>query len=115
MSQRDWNDYWAVTGPLIVTLILILLAFAPVLDSKMWQTFKDFISVATPAAAVTVAIYAYKISRHQAKTSERQLKIARFDKRYATYQAVMNLIAACLRRTVEDKDVYQYRASTESA
>jgi hypothetical protein len=77
MNNRDWNDSGAITGPLLVTMVLIFLAFAPVLDSKMWQIFKDIMVMITPVATATIAYFAFKIARKQAQTSSRQLKIAR--------------------------------------
>jgi hypothetical protein len=38
-----------------------------------------------------------------------------FDKRYAMYLGVTNLIADCLTETVEMKHIYEYRAATISA
>lgn len=115
MSNKDWNDYGAITGPLIVTLVLLILAHIEILDSKMWQTFKEIMEVVTAIAAAVIAYFAFRISKQQTEINEGQLRISRFEKRHSVFNGVMDLIAACLRQTVELRDLYDYRAATESA
>lgn len=107
MKNAEWKDYGAITGPLIATLVLLLLAFAPVLDSRMLNLIKDLMPILTGVMAVLVACLAYRIARQQ-------LRIATFEKRHAVYAAVKDLILACLS-TVADKDIREYRAATASA
>lgn len=107
MKNTEWKDYGAITGPSIATLVLLILAFSPVLDTKMWNLIKDLMAMGTPVMAGVVAYFAYRIAKQQ-------LKIARFEKRHAVYAAVRDLILACLS-TVGDKDIREYRTSTASA
>jgi hypothetical protein len=60
-------------------------------------------------------VYAVIIAHRQTQINDRQLRIARFDLRYAVYQAVMNLISRALCGDLEMRHVFEYRAATDWA
>ncbi len=115
MRKGDWDDYGAMTGPLMATIVLLILAFAPVLDSRLWHNFKEMLGVITPVAAALIAYFAFKIAKEQTKFADNQVRIARFEKRYAIYEAVLYFLMDCLGPGVDVAKVGRFSMETKGA
>ena len=100
--------------PAFVFVVLLILAFGPVIDLKTLDTAgKGFSALLTPliaGIAVFIALQQRRIAQQQARTAKRKLRYDTFDKRYAVFEALLAFISTVLgKASLDPQDLYNTR------